>query len=112
MAHKFDDLLDLTPAGGVDAKGPKEPNELWVELCAWVSQRPHPPGDEGAATEMTTKGGVLIGGQAGSARWEMSLGTVSRAALQAGPATALAITLMEVDGVQKVVQWEQHVTLV
>jgi hypothetical protein len=127
MAHKFDDLLFLMPDGGVDARGPKEPGDEILELCAWVYQRGEcgeefQRGDnDAAATEMTTlkpelKADLMPDGISGE-RWHLPLGRIPEPpapapALEPGAAFAIAVSLLKtVQGKQRLVWWGHPVTL-
>jgi hypothetical protein len=106
---RFDDVLRLTGDGGVDAKGPIDPNEEMVELCAWVFQRGD---DDAAATEMSTTGGHLEFPSGPPRKWRMLLGRVGDVDLQPGEAFAVAVALMKNRaGKQRIVWWGHPLTL-
>jgi hypothetical protein len=108
---RFDDELQLSGDGAVDARGQLDPtSEEMLELCAWVFQR----GDtDAAATEMSTTGGHLEFPPGPPPKWRMELGRVGDAKLAEGDAFAIAVALMRNrEGNQRVVWWGHPVTLV
>lgn len=108
---RFDDVLRLTGIdGGVDARGPLDPNETMLELCAWVFQRRD---DDAAATEMSTTGGEIEFPPGDPRKWRMVLSKVGNATLAEGEAFAVAVALMKnADGNQRIVWWGHPVTLI
>ncbi len=105
---RFDDVLELTADGGVDAKGPLDADETMKELCAWVFQEQDE--NQAAATEMTTTDGPIDTSIRG--KWRFRLGKVGDYDLREGPAFAVAVALIrDAHDKQTVVWWGHPITL-
>lgn len=109
MPVRFDEKLKLRADGGVDAKGPLDPNEEMLELCAWVFQEKN-PGDA-AATEMTTTSPEAVFSGL-PPKWSLRLDKLDGSArLRPGPAFAVAVALMKKGRNKDVVWWGHPITL-
>jgi hypothetical protein len=109
MPVRFKETLSVTN-GSVDARGPLDPDEKVLELCAWVFQGEDP--DDAAATEMTTKDPKPVF-NGNPPEWSLTLDRVPDSKeLKGGPAFAVAVALMERDQKKNVVWWGHPITLV